>query len=57
MKIAGYFLIIYICTILVCFNSTIAHPWQLANVVLFFVEHLPEDGRQRLKHVGGLWYD
>jgi hypothetical protein len=40
-----------------CFNSTIAHPWQLANVVLFFVEYLPEDGRQRLKHVGGLWYD
>jgi hypothetical protein len=27
------------------------------NVVLFFVEHFPEDGRKRPKHVGDLLYD
>jgi hypothetical protein len=26
----------------------------LATIVFFFVEYVPEDGRKRLKHVGGL---
>jgi hypothetical protein len=41
------------------FNSTIARTSMtyFANVVFFFFEYLPEDGRKRPKHVGGLLRD
>ena len=34
-----------------------AHLCQFANVVFFFFDYLPEDGRKRPKHVGGLLCD
>jgi len=41
------------------FNSTISRTstTYFANVVFFFFEYLPDDGRKRPKHVGGLLCD
>jgi len=44
----------------VLFNSAIAYPCQNLPVMLFlfvFVEYIPDDGRKRSKHVGGLLFD
>jgi len=30
---------------------------QVVNAVFCFIKYLPEDGRKRLKHLGGLLYD